>query len=274
MSAAHCDRCGAALPESQTRGPRALCPACASQAPPERPRTPSLVLACLLAAGLMGWTAFQIVSLRAAIRGLDRVPAPPPPAAPALTPDQAALLERLAARAPASASEVEVLRRELAEVEALLKRPGGLGALAPLPAPLPPVETVEAPPAPPEPPPPPPPAPPVEDLKSTDPMARYRALAKLERPEQAADAAALLKDEMGFVRGAAAKVLGRLRSPETVPGLLAMVRAEGDLLARRAALEALEAITGAPCLTGGVAGEKEALRRAEAWAAEHKGGSR
>lgn len=93
-------------------------------------------------------------------------------------------------------------------------------------------------------------------------MTRYRALARLERPEEAAP---LLKDEMGFVRCAAAKVLGRLRSPGSVPALLDMVRSEGDALARRAGLEALESITGIPCLSAGPAGEKEALSRCESW---------
>ena len=145
MTGLHCDRCGSALPEpaARTAQGRLLCPACAAALPePRRTSKAGVVLASLAAALFAGWTAYRFVVLRADLSALERrlsgrPAAPPPPAG--LSPAQAELLERLAAHPPAAASDLEALRGELEEAEALLRRPGGLAALAPFPPPSPPV---------------------------------------------------------------------------------------------------------------------------------------
>lgn len=284
----YCDRCGREMPPAEAADPaakleagRLVCSPCRLALPPRPPGkrkgtgSAAPALAALLVAGLAGWIGVQLIGIEARLKrmeaGLRESPVPGPPA---LSPEESEALARLKEHPPAPAAELGALREEVARLREVLRIPGIPAAMAPLPL------QTEAPPRPaPEPPaaPAPAPAPPTpaleealgRDLASSDPMARYQALA-LAQASQAPAAVRLLQDEMGFVRRGAAEALGRLKLAEAAPALLAMARREQDLLARRAALEALERITGLACLDP-AGGEADALSRCEAWCAARKG---
>jgi hypothetical protein len=228
-----------------------------------RPSRSRAVLGALLAAGIAGWVGYRLVSLEGRLLRLEVLPVEPPPLTesppPSFSAEEVVALKQLLAHPPVSEEALAALRRELARPSDPL-RPGVPAALqnVPMPAPIPaPVAVVETAPAPPLPPP-----SATSELSSVDPLVRYRALEGLSRPDEAAAAVALLSDEMGFVRRAAAAALGRLKIPETVPDLVAMARREKDVAARLAALQALQAITG----VGAGPGESAtALSASEAW---------
>ena len=286
MSAVTCDRCGRELhpveasdPSLKTKEGRLVCGPCqVALAPAKKSPLPGVLAASLLVAGIAGWGAFRLAEFGRRLDALEKArAAASAPASPALAPEDADLLKRLREKPAASAGDVLALKEEMKLVREALKTRGP-AFLAPAAPPAPASQV--APPAPekvpaePERTVPVPVATPIPELAAADPMIRYRALGKLEEPS-AAQALPLLKDEVGFVRRGAAEALGRLKSAAAVPGLVAMARSESDVLARRAALAALEAITGVPCLAAGDAEVAAALDRCQAWASEHarKGGT-
>ena len=273
----HCDRCGAVMEGVATPGQPLLCPPCRAALPPPPARRPAPVLPLLAAVavtGALAWTALKLKSVEERLELLDgQLKALPKPPENPFAPGEAEALKALAKRPPPSREDLEALKADLAALHEEVRRPAGMGLLKKMPPPAVAETPAPAPPAPEVPPivqpaPPPPEEPEAldlsRDLASEDAMTRHQALALVQRSDQAPAAARLLKDELGFVRRAAAEALGRLKVPETVPALAAMARSEKDLLARRSALQALEAITRIPCLAP-EGSEADALGRCEAW---------
>lgn len=272
MSEPHCERCGTPLAAEPSQGRPHLCPPCRKAVADEARRRAHGRMAGVLGAALVacasGWIAWRIGALEARLARLEAAPVPVPETAPPFTPETAEALRRLAEGPErAAASEVAALRREVAQL-----REAQVGALASsprqapvptamLPAPMPPEPVI----APPPPAPAPPGAPP--GLADADPRVRFRVLSELAREEDAAAAVPLLKDDLGFVRRAAAEALGRLQAADAVNPLVEMARAEPDDLARLAALKALGQITGTALSP---AGPEEELRRCESWAAKRR----
>ena len=270
MSASgHCDRCGAVLTGEGTPGAPRLCPPCRAAQPLPVPRRPVLPLLTVVAVvGVAAWAGLRLNAVEGRLKGLERRLQDLPESPTALAEAETQVLKDLAKHPPAAREDLVALKAEVAKLQAAEVRPAGMGVLRPLP----PGPEASTPPPPPPPPTPipevPPPAPSAldlaKDLASEDPLVRHQALALIQRVDQAPAAVRLLQDEMGFVRRSAAEALGRLKVPETVPALCAMARGEKDLLAKRAALQALESLTAVHCLTP-EGSENDALARCEAW---------
>ncbi len=263
------------------KGQPRLCTPCRSlQQSRTSDRRPVLPLVLLVAGvGTAAWMGLRLHGLEnrldlltLRVKALPETVEKPGP----FLPSEAEILKTLAKTSPASRSDLEALRAELTKLrgELHLDGPAVLRPIKPIP------EAPTVPPVQPEKPPvqatPPAPEKPKEmdlsrDLASEDALTRHQALAmiQIQRADLAPAAVRLLKDEMGFVRRAAAEALGRLQLPETVPALTAAARTEKDLLAKRAVLQALETVTRIPCLAP-EGSEADALNRCEAWSQQKK----
>jgi len=176
--------------------------------------------------------------------------------------EKAFAVERIEARLDVQERQLEQVFDTLAELHGELLRQSQVRAEAPPAEPFAePVAELPAEPARPE------WWPLVADLASPSSGKRWQAVQELGNtrdPLVVEHVAPMLRDADIFVRMAAARVLGDIRSQEGVPALIDALE-DGEASVREAALVALRAVTGEDIAFDPVAKESERAKRVKAW---------